>query len=141
MWYDLAQISVSLGDWKHAEFAYRKYMLFGGDKTKAMQNILLLFYVSGDFLRGFCSLYLIGNFDLGTIVFLGEFMKYQPKNAVAHIVILELRKLKGPWAAHLEDDLKHIEKMKLPGSLSQQKIDSVSFHGYFSNSSLDCEED
>lgn len=50
LWYELGGKSVELGDWKNAEFAYRKYMAFSGEKTKALQNILLLHFVSGDFL-------------------------------------------------------------------------------------------
>lgn len=51
MWNELAEKAVSLGDWKNAEFAYRKYMFFKGERTKTMQNILLLHFISGDFLR------------------------------------------------------------------------------------------
>lgn len=49
LWYELGGKAVELGDWKNAEFAYRKYMTFSGDKVKALQNILLLQFVSGDF--------------------------------------------------------------------------------------------
>lgn len=50
MWYELGEKAVKLGDWKNAEFAYRKFIQFKGDQTKGMQNIVLLHFVSGDFL-------------------------------------------------------------------------------------------
>jgi Flp pilus assembly protein TadD len=57
LWYELGAKAVQLGDWKNAEFAYRKYMAFGGDKTKALQNVVLLHFVSGDFLGAFVLFY------------------------------------------------------------------------------------
>jgi hypothetical protein len=126
MWYELGEKAVALGDWKNAEFAYRKYMSFKGDPTKAMQNIVLLHFVSGDFLSKLFKRRIIFIQILGTIAALKELLSQQPTNTVGHIISNELQKMGGSWAEHVDQVMKQSGIMKPRIQLGQDRVDFVS---------------
>lgn len=126
VWYEMASKAIDLGDWKNADFAYRKYLEFGGDKTKALQNILLMHFVSGDFLSKFKFNDSFNFYSfLGSLLSLKDLLAHQANNAVAHVVAAELSKINNPWSEHIELLLVQAGIKKAHASLSQERIDWV----------------
>ncbi|KAI6226100.1 hypothetical protein M3Y99_01326200 [Aphelenchoides fujianensis] len=87
-WYAVGRLAAEAGDWKNAEFAYRRFAAVPHQRERGLQAIALVHFVSGDFLRCIQSL--------------KDVLSAFPSNLIGNVLLGELRKKSGIWAENLD---------------------------------------